>query len=137
METSFYKYYAPIFIRVLELCDVSGVEQRRVAEILTSEGWTTQRGGPIHQVTVCRILKAARKRNAKLSQNSVAIPISQLPPGLQEKVRRQIEEQAFAAAVDRAIREPEEHARIMGDQIRKAYPIREEKPTTLSWAFGD
>lgn len=53
-------HYAGMFPRLIELIDVYELSQDETAEILTTEGFRTLEGNPIHQACVSRWLRVAR-----------------------------------------------------------------------------
>ncbi len=73
---AFLANYQHIFPRLLELVDKQGCTQTQAAEILNREGYRTSLGGPLHQVIVHRMLKAARNQpRLKL------VPVEEIEPG--------------------------------------------------------
>ncbi|EAQ81749.1 hypothetical protein DSM3645_29247 [Blastopirellula marina DSM 3645] len=60
VSVRFLKNHKAMFPRVWELCNTLGYTQAEAAEILTKEGFKTERGGPINQPTVCRCVALIR-----------------------------------------------------------------------------
>jgi len=66
------KTYRPMLGRVLQLVDDVGLTQMEAAKILTDEGFKTERGGPISQPIVNRVVQVARAMRAQGKLNMLA-----------------------------------------------------------------
>lgn len=77
-------FYRPLFERVLEL-HRTGNTQTQIASLLSREGWRTQRGNLIDQVTVHRILKEAKEDLGEKSQSHL-VSMSALPLHIQREI---------------------------------------------------